>query len=126
MKKVILKRKLISSFFFDCGTAQNHMYLPTICFYWDLENAKQPIQIVVKYAWQDFTLNYPFKNFIKYVNKKSLAELAKYEIQNRPLDYKGAFVVGVDEMYLSEFGKFVLCAKSQEEVEKLINKLGKL
>ena len=115
------KRILIASFFFDLKEAQNHMYMPTVSVYWDLVNKDKPFQMTVKYAWQDFTVNYPYKLTMNYLRGKRFLDLAKSEITERIPDYKGKFATSEDEYYLSGAGKSILASKTQKQVEEWIN-----
>lgn len=112
-----LKRKLIASFVYDLGTSETAVYAPCVSIYWDI--ADENIKIFVRYAWQDFTTTVSFYQFKSALKKMPLTDLPKYDISERTR-YKGNFDLENEHPYISDFGKAVMAANSQEQVMKWI------
>lgn len=108
-----MKRKLLASFFFDCGTAHSSYDTPTVSIFWDLQDKDKPFQMIIRYQWVDKKFNYPFS---EKVITSNWVELAKYNISEN-FDYKGDFKIDFNnEYYISDFGKCVKCANSAEQI----------
>ncbi len=98
-----IKRMTIASMIIDLGTAENHMYIPVISWYFNFTNLQKPIEIVIKYAWRDMTINYRFsKKTIAVIETNLMAHSIWLLKENYP-DYKGK--CEITDYYKSTFGK---------------------
>jgi hypothetical protein len=105
-----IKRRLIASMIFDLDSSENHMYTPIINWSFNFTNIENPIEIVIKYAWQDQTINYPFNKKIKQIISNKIESHSKHLLKERFPNYKGKRKI--TNFYKSDFGKDLPFAKA--------------